>query len=244
MSNHRQGTNYYEILEVERGAPQNEIHKAYQRAKATYSADNPALYSMFSKEEARELVRMIEEAYSILGNQAQRRAYDQTLLDGASASQSPTQDSRPAPNAAQHNQLSHEQLPDLSAPESGSSGEPYMIQKKETPKANLAPGMARTSVSTYKVDDSFEAEISAISEWTGPHLQKIRVYKNVSIDQISEASRVSRTYLTAVENDDFPALPAAVFVRGFVVQIARVLGLDENKVATSYMKHFRAKSGK
>ncbi|MCM2280211.1 MAG: helix-turn-helix domain-containing protein [Bdellovibrionaceae bacterium] len=239
MSNHRQGSNYYEILEVERNAPQNEIHRAYQRAKSTYSTENPALYSMFSKEEAKELLRMIEEAYSVLGNQSQRKIYDQSLADGgvmpASAAKS---------GNAEPSKLTHEQLPDIAASEPGPSGDVYMMRTKEKPKSTLAPGMARTSVSTYKVDDSFEAEINAITEWTGPLLQKVRTYKNVNVDQISEASRISRTYLNAVENDDFAALPAAVFVRGFVVQISRVLGLDENKVATSYMKYFRAKSGK
>lgn len=245
MSNHRQGTNYYEILEVERDAPQNEINKAYQRAKATYSSDNPALYSMFSKDEARELVRMIEEAYSVLGNHAQRKTYDQTLAEGGTVSiSSPSPIPSKSTAAESKPTLSHEQLPEISAPETGMVGEMFMVRKKEAPKAALAPGMARTTVSTYKVDESFEAEIQSISEWTGPQLQKVRTYKNVSVEHISEASRISRTYLNAVEKDDFAALPAPVFVRGFVVQIARALGLDENQVATSYMKYFRAKTGK
>ncbi len=242
MSSHRQGTNYYEILEIDRDAPQNEIHKAYQRAKATYSADNPALYSMFSKEEARELARMIEEAYAILGNQARRKTYDQTLVEGGS---SQVHLAPMAPVTVERAKISHEQLPDLGAPEPGSAtGEAYMIHKKESPKPALATGMARTPVSTYKVDESLESEIESVDEWTGALLQKVRNYKNVSVDQISESSRISRTYLNAVENDDFSALPAPVFVRGFVVQIARVLGLDEGRVASSYMKHFRAKTGK
>lgn len=61
---------------------------------------------------------------------------------------------------------------------------------------------------------------------------------------MSEATRISRTYLMAVEGNDYKSLPAAVFVRGFVVQMARVLGLDENKVASSYMKMFKAGGGK
>ena len=63
-----EGTNYYEILEVAIDAPPHEIHRAYQRAKTTYSSENPALYSMSSPEEARELLRLIEEAYTVLGN--------------------------------------------------------------------------------------------------------------------------------------------------------------------------------
>ena len=62
----REPTNYYEILEVTPDAAATEIHKAYQRARQTYSQDNPALYSMFSPDEARELLRLIDEAYNCL----------------------------------------------------------------------------------------------------------------------------------------------------------------------------------
>ena len=75
----REQTNYYEILEIAPDAMATEIHKAYQRARQTYSADNPALYSMFSPDEARELLRLIDEAYNVLGNQATRKTYDETL---------------------------------------------------------------------------------------------------------------------------------------------------------------------
>ncbi len=239
MSNYRQGTNYYEILEVNRDAPQNEIHQAYQRAKATYSSDNPALYSMFSKEEARELVRMIEEAYAVLGNGNERRNYDQSLSGAESAA--PIAQT-PAPQIVQTAQAA---LPDFSATEAASApGDAFVIRKREAPKPILPPGTGRTAMSTYTIKDDIEQEIGHAEEWDGALLKKIRTYKSVSIEQVSEATRISKTYLNAVEKDDFAALPAPVFVRGFVVQIARILGLNENKVATSYLKNLKAKSGK
>ena len=39
-------------------------------------------------------------------------------------------------------------------------------------------------------------------------------------------------------------LPAVVFVRGYVVQIAKAMGLDDKKVADSYMKNFKIALGK
>jgi cytoskeletal protein RodZ len=35
-------------------------------------------------------------------------------------------------------------------------------------------------------------------------------------------------------------LPAPVFIRGYVVQMSKMLGLDEKKVADSYMKVLKA----
>src|SRR4051812_42886990 len=74
--------NYYEILELSSNAAQHEVTTAYQRARTTYSGDNPAIYTIFSENEARELLTLIEEAYSVLGNKTLRSIYDQRLLSG------------------------------------------------------------------------------------------------------------------------------------------------------------------
>ncbi|HEY8271844.1 MAG TPA: DnaJ domain-containing protein, partial [Pseudobdellovibrionaceae bacterium] len=74
--------NYYDVLELSVNSAQYELAKAYQRAKATYSGDNPAIYTIFSEQEARALLLLIEEAYSVLGNKNLRSIYDQRLLSG------------------------------------------------------------------------------------------------------------------------------------------------------------------
>src|ERR1700677_5232411 len=79
---------YYELLEVEPTASQEDILKAYNRARATYGNNNPALYSLFNKEEAQDLLKLIDEAYAILGNQFKRKQYD-TQTPNRSASPRP-----------------------------------------------------------------------------------------------------------------------------------------------------------
>ncbi|MBK9040786.1 MAG: DnaJ domain-containing protein [Bdellovibrionales bacterium] len=71
---------YYEILEVASDATQQQIHAAYHRARNTYSPESPALYSMFTREEARDLMSLIEEAFSTLSNQTKRKDYDKQLI--------------------------------------------------------------------------------------------------------------------------------------------------------------------
>jgi curved DNA-binding protein CbpA len=240
MSNFRQGTNYYDILEVPVDAPQNEIHQAYQRAKATYSTDNPALYSMFTKEEAKELTRLIEEAYTVLGNHAQRKAYDQTLHAQGSGPHRMPQTQTQAQTQAAPKPEPVEVNVEASA---AGGGDAFIVRKRETAKAALPQGTGRTALSTYKIKDDFEKEIATREEWDGALLKRVREYKAVTLEQVSEATRVSKTYLGAVEADDYAKLPAPVFVRGFVVQMSRILGLNENKVANSYIKLLKAKSG-
>ncbi len=284
----REQTNYYEILEVTSDAVATEIHKAYQRARQTYSQDNPALYSMFSPDEARELLQLIDEAYSVLGNQATRKSYDESLSSPGGAgrgapgtstvpfnttppqhqpqqvpssvanaySQTPSTLSMApvAPAARSISQSSETSRSPNSPPPVSTQGfsssfnpeasEDSSTRRRELQKASAPAGQGRTSLSTYKLDDTFEAEISAATEFDGGFIQRVRLYKNISIDKMSDSTRISRPYLMAVETNNYKSLPAAVFVRGFVVQVARQLGLDDTKVASSYMKLFKAGGGK
>ena len=58
---------------------------------------------------------------------------------------------------------------------------------------------------------------------------------------MSDEIRVIKSTLAALESNDLDALPVAVFTRGFVVQFARTLGLNDRRVSEAYMKYFRAK---
>ncbi|MCX7978520.1 MAG: helix-turn-helix domain-containing protein [Bdellovibrionaceae bacterium] len=201
--------NYYELLELEAGAPQHEITAAYERARRTYSGENPAIYTMFTESEARELLNMIEEAYAVLGNKNLRMIYDQRLLSGR----------------AHAVDLSYESI--------------LLASKMALPEDKPA----ETSVS-YQRDPAFEEQLSRTSDWNGALLKKVREYKNVSIDKLSEKTKINSWYLNAIEADDPSNLPAPVFVRGYVVQIAKELGLNEKAVADGYMKNFRNISAK
>lgn len=250
MSNIRNDTNYYEVLEVPEDAPQTEVHRAYQLAKATYSQDNPALYSMFSPEEARELLRLIEEAYSVLGNPGLRKQYDLGLrrLQSPASAQQNYINSNPRPTdsaAAQRTPISNLSEASTSGQRqirsSDASEDVVIIKKNVTDTAN---GNGRTAISNYHIDAKLEVEIGAQVECDGAFLQKVRLYKNIPLERLSENTRIGKTYLLALEANDYKSLPAPVFTRGFVIQVAKVFGLDENKVATSYMNLYKAKLGK
>ena len=107
-------------------------------------------------------------------------------------------------------------------------------------KEELPKGFARTKFSTYEVKADFEKEIESCEECDGKFLQKIRLYKGVTLDQMSEEIRVIKSTLVALRANDTNTLPVAVFTRGFVVQYARALGINEKKVSESYMKYFKA----
>ncbi len=71
---------YYELLNVERTASQEEIRKAYHAAVDTYSPGSLAIYNLVREEERVRILERIEEAYGILRDPALKKSYDIALL--------------------------------------------------------------------------------------------------------------------------------------------------------------------
>lgn len=72
----------------------------------------------------------------------------------------------------------------------------------------------------------------------GALLRAVREARGVTLDALSDTTRIAQRYLVAVEGDDFESLPSTTFVRGYVREMARVLELDETEVVTGYMRRF------
>jgi cytoskeletal protein RodZ len=68
----------------------------------------------------------------------------------------------------------------------------------------------------------------------GERLKRERELREVSADEVANATRISPRFLQALENEDWAKLPGGVFGRGFVRTIARYLGLDEDSLLAEY----------
>jgi cytoskeleton protein RodZ len=60
----------------------------------------------------------------------------------------------------------------------------------------------------------------------GQRLKKAREYRNLTLEKAAEATRIRRSYLQALEADDFSAMPSPVQARGFLRNYAQYLDLD------------------
>lgn len=87
-------------------------------------------------------------------------------------------------------------------------------------------------------EQSLDREIEAETEWSGLFLRRVREARKISIEELSGITKISKTYLLAIEEENFSKLPAAVFVRGFVTQVARTLRLPINPVVAAYLNRF------
>lgn len=60
----------------------------------------------------------------------------------------------------------------------------------------------------------------------GAQLKKARQDKELTLEEISQLTRIREKYLVAIEADNWDALPSSVQQKGFVRSYARALGLD------------------
>ncbi len=86
--------------------------------------------------------------------------------------------------------------------------------------------------------DAIQEQIDQETEWRGSFLRKVRELRRYSMDDIHDHTKISKMYLVAIEEENFEKLPAAVFVRGFIHQISKVLRLPGDRVAAAYLSRF------
>ena len=201
---------YYNVLDVSAQASQEAIREAYQRAKNAFDADSMASYSLMGSSETEGLLKELEEAFLVLSSPDQRKAYDQRLgLTGPSGAKI----------------VSIDRTPPMS---------PEFTEQYQTESEWMSP------VTDTKDPEERPAEESlAVSEWSGETIRNHRELKRISLEEISEYTKIGKNHLRAIENEDFNKLPAPVFLRGFLIQLCRFLKLPPDHVISSYLNRYQ-----
>ncbi|MGH9396733.1 MAG: helix-turn-helix domain-containing protein [Terriglobia bacterium] len=68
----------------------------------------------------------------------------------------------------------------------------------------------------------------------GENLRREREMRGISLQEISDTTRVSVRFLQSLEEEDFAKLPGGIFIRSFIRAYANYLGLDEERVMAEY----------
>jgi len=247
--------NYYDILDLLPDASQKDIQDAYLRTKSAFNKDSVALYSLVSPDERQEVMSNIEQAYQILSNPERRREYDQChgllSLEGqvstvAPATETPNMSDSvvsidrvpPMEELTSNDDLLVPPTTDFSAPSPGLSSPKYAPTMAPLTTPTPPPTGRGMTPNTFAPGASLQEEIGREIEWRGELLKRIRESHQISIEEMSGITKISKTYLQAIENENFPRLPAAVYLRGFVTQIAKILKLPPEKVAPAYLARY------
>jgi curved DNA-binding protein CbpA len=89
-----------------------------------------------------------------------------------------------------------------------------------------------------ELDPTLLQNIESEADWRGSFLRKVRDAYQISLEEMATITKLTKTYIHAIEEENYARLPAAVYIRGFVIQIAKVLKLPHEKVASAYLSRY------
>jgi curved DNA-binding protein CbpA len=260
----RNKQSYYEILDVSLNANPEVIRMAYIRAKNAYNRDSLAAYSLFDREESKNILGEIEEAYSILSDSEKRRKYDEShgivssemVYDAYHKGNHAVAAFARESLASQISEGFHfeddpfrkpieKHLAEARAQEEplrNSAAQPSPIERLRAAQENAVnPKNHQITPRAFETNPEMEERIASLQNVNGAFLKAVREYKHVTVDEVMNIIKISKNYLASLESDEIGKLPASVFVRGFVIQYAKALKLEHEKVANAYMTFLRAK---
>jgi hypothetical protein len=95
-----------------------------------------------------------------------------------------------------------------------------------TPGPSEAPDLAGAAPPPPPVDE----------QWRGQTLRRAREAQGITLEELAAHTKISKSYITAIEEEHFEKLPAPVFLRGFLITIARRLRLPQDQVSSAWIR--------
>src|SRR5436190_4377223 len=72
----------------------------------------------------------------------------------------------------------------------------------------------------------------------GPNLRRIRVQRGISLERISEATKVSSDFWVGLERNDFSRWPSGIYARAYVRAYAFEIGVDPEATVNNFCRWF------
>jgi ribosome-binding protein aMBF1 (putative translation factor) len=219
---------FYQVLEVGYDASSTEIQSAYEQAREIYSRDGLVSVSILSEHERRRTYERIAEAYQTLIAEESRRLYDESI----GVPRRPGSRGRPV--------LDRVEKPERR--ETNDAREVRSAAPMDPVVADAAPDEREPRPSPAKVarePRSCPIQLGLTDEASGEFLRTAREALGLDLTTISEETKIGCSMLEYIESERIDRLPAAVYLRNFTLQIARCLGLDEEKVSRTYLARIR-----
>jgi flagellar biosynthesis protein FlhG len=117
----------------------------------------------------------------------------------------------------------------------------YDLSAFPEPEAKPADAEPRPALAMEQIllKNELLREIGPDSEFSGALLRKVRESQGIEVLEISAKTKITRAHLEAIEEERFADLPAMVYVRGFVTELAKFLKLDPMQVQKTYLRRMR-----
>jgi hypothetical protein len=211
--------NYYEMLDLKPEATFFEIRHAYNTALQIYKDESLSSYSFFSPDERKEILSLLEKAYLTLINEKERQRYDNELIRLGILNEATKK--TPIKTPVSIFDINREQ------------------GKASATKSTNAELRAKV------MENKFIGEILCQTEISGPDLKKIRNELAVPLERVAQETRIRVDYLSAIEENKIEALPAMVFLKGFIKSYLKCLCLEPvDEICTRYVNRMAHSEGK
>lgn len=125
-------------------------------------------------------------------------------------------------------------------------GEQFRVRGRETrepPRAELQPRARSLPAEPEFLIEDEDPEDPSDGVYDGHALRRVRISRGIELEEISEVTKITETYLEFIEENRYEDLPAVVYLRGFLREIAKCLKLDPTRVADSYLAEHRDRTG-
>lgn len=205
---------FYTLLGISPKASFDEVRSAYDEAVGIYSSDSVATYTLFTEKEREQILSRLLDAYKTLTNTQLRREYNYSLIEKGELSPEELGFS-----SAEDSISVKGKLRDVSAES--------LIQEEE--KAQDYEQLPETDL------DPFEYETPI----TGKSIKMLRTSREISLEEIYRKTNIPKKTLEDIEEENFEELPAFVYLKGFLKNYAKILGIDQTRMVNGYVKRYR-----
>lgn len=72
----------------------------------------------------------------------------------------------------------------------------------------------------------------------GPNLRRLRMQRQVSVEQIAAATKVAASLFHGLEKNDFSHWPSGVYARSYIRQYAEAIGADADSAVDEFCRWF------
>ncbi|MFQ6070906.1 MAG: helix-turn-helix domain-containing protein [Candidatus Aminicenantales bacterium] len=202
---------YYELLNINPNATQEEIEKAYLYGVASFHPDSLASYGLLTEEEKKAALEKIEEAYQTLSNPSKRKKYNLRL--------------RELRNRYEERIHFRQSFTKLEI-EDGESHAKRIGRRlcnlffRSKMKKETQPG------EKAKTREADEYSVDNLAFCSGEYLRKVRETKGISLEEISRKSKLNVSLLKALEEENYEELPQGTYLPHVVKIYAQYLGLN------------------
>ncbi|MBW2650453.1 MAG: helix-turn-helix domain-containing protein [Deltaproteobacteria bacterium] len=205
-----ENSNYYELLDIQPNVLQFQIRRAYRKALELYRQESMASYSLFSDSRRKQILAMLEDAFTTLIDRDSRYKYDlQMVKDGFITREELSAESKALALVRERKEAAEKV--ELTA----------VLSK--CPKAGV--------ISTSALSGILEKDTLV-----GDDLKRIREELGVSLKEMSEHTKIRVALLKAIENDEYDKLPSRFHLRSFLKAYVDCLVVDADVIVERYLK--------